>query len=187
MKNRYEIRGETTIIFIESRKHGTVECLIDTEDLEKVQLPNNRRWYLSNKRTGLYVCNKERIWLPGKEKPWDKVIYLHRVILGDPPPGKTQVDHINHDTLDNRKVNLRWANHSENGQNPGRPRSHGRLGITGVSYISRYGKYMAQGHVNGKTTHLGTFDTIEEALKARLEWEKKYMPYSTRVRKGDSL
>lgn len=42
-------------------------------------------------------------------------IYMHRLITGC-PKGK-EVDHLNHDTLDNRRENLRAGSHKENMQN----------------------------------------------------------------------
>ncbi len=41
-----------------------------------------------------------------------KQVYMHRVIMGN-PPGK-EIDHINHNGLDNRKRNLRICQHREN-------------------------------------------------------------------------
>lgn len=41
--------------------------------------------------------------------------YMHRLITGA-PKGK-DVDHVNHDTLDNRRANLRVGTHFENMQN----------------------------------------------------------------------
>lgn len=42
-------------------------------------------------------------------------LYMHRLITGA-PKGK-EVDHINHDTLDNRRSNLRVGSHKDNMQN----------------------------------------------------------------------
>lgn len=50
-----------------------------------------------------------------KEIPQGKKIYLHRFLM-DSPEGLI-VDHINHQTLDNRRENLRVVTHSENMKN----------------------------------------------------------------------
>lgn len=42
--------------------------------------------------------------------------YLHRVIMGDIPAGM-EIDHINRNTLDNRRDNLRIVTRSQNLQN----------------------------------------------------------------------
>lgn len=57
-----------------------------------------------------------------------KNVYLHRLIMGF-PKGK-DVDHINHDCLDNRRSNLRVCTRSENLANArARPNKHGYRGI----------------------------------------------------------
>ncbi|MFY9294480.1 MAG: HNH endonuclease signature motif containing protein [Methylorubrum rhodinum] len=54
-------------------------------------------------------------------------LFLHREILlraeGPPPPGCNIGDHINGDTLDNRRSNLRWASRSQNARNRPHTRS----------------------------------------------------------------
>lgn len=47
-------------------------------------------------------------------------------------------------------------------------------GIKGVSYDSFYQKWNASIRINYKNKNLGYFDSIENAIKARREAEKKY-------------
>ena len=83
------------------------------------------------------------------------------------------VDHINHNTLDNRKDNLRVTTNSNNLRN-GTIRTNNKTGVKGVSYCKERKKYVASIKVNYKTINLGRFDTLEEAKKKREEAEILY-------------
>jgi len=72
------------------------------------------------------------------------------------------VDHINGDIADNRIENLRMATRQQ--QNFNQKVRKSKLGVKGVQF--RNGKYRATIRINGKQTHLGTFDTLEEAKEA---------------------
>lgn len=88
-------------------------------------------------------------------------VYLHRFILGVTDP-RVKVDHQNGNGLDCRRSNIRRATNSLNiansGKRPGRNPYKG-VGAHGVRWVARI-------TVNYKSTHLGTFDTAEEAARA---------------------
>jgi len=60
-------------------------------------------------------------------------IYLHRFLTGLNYGDKRQVDHINHDTLDNRRENIRVCNRSENQMNRTLQKNNS-TGFKGVSF-----------------------------------------------------
>lgn len=82
--------------------------------------------------------------------------------MGNP---KDCVDHINGNTLDNRKENLRVCSHKENTRNRGATYSN-KSGFKGVSQASRSVKWAATIGVDYKTVFLGNFDTKEDAARA---------------------
>jgi len=90
-------------------------------------------------------------------------LFLHRLILDY--DGDDDVDHINHNGLDNRKSNLRIVSHSLNIMN-----QHNES--NGVMKTSS-GKYRAAIMVNKKSKWLGVFDTFQEAKKVRVDYEKQ--------------
>ena len=77
------------------------------------------------------------------------------------------IDHINGDRTDNRFVNLREADWSQNQQNRGR-QINNKSGYMGVSWDSHAGKWRAGIRSNGKSRNLGSFDSPEDAYKAYL-------------------
>ena len=84
-----------------------------------------------------------------------------------------QVDHINHDSFDNRKSNLRIVTVSQNNMNKD-IRADNSSGYTGVIPAKTLGKYIASIKVNQKRIYLGTFSCIEDAIAARAKAEEKY-------------
>lgn len=75
------------------------------------------------------------------------------------------VDHINGDTRDNRKENLRLASKLENQRNMRIP-IHNSSGYKGVSYRTDRGKYRAYISIHNRLVHLGYFEKAEEAAHA---------------------
>lgn len=74
------------------------------------------------------------------------------------------IDHKNGIKNDNRWLNLREANHSENAANS-KLKSTNKSGFKGVSQKVN-GKWIAQIKKNGKTRHIGTFDNPLDASLA---------------------
>ena len=92
-----------------------------------------------------------------------KLVYLHREIMN--APAGLLVDHINNDTLDNRRANLRLATHSQNSCN--RPKkSNTSSRFIGVSFLKSRKRWRAAIRHHGKRTFLGYFDSEIEAAKA---------------------
>jgi hypothetical protein len=98
-------------------------------------------------------------------------VSMHRIIT-DAPPSK-EVDHDNHDTLDNRRDNLRVCSRQQNRFNQGL-RSNNTSGFKGVSWSKKLSKWWGNIRINGKTLHLGYFASKEEAARAYDEAAKKH-------------
>lgn len=166
MKNEYEIRGEITAIFLNRRDGTRLETIIDTENLSKIK---DHTWIaaLDKKTKSYYVqCNTSS----------NSTFKLHRFLFNN--PNGFVIDHINHDTLNNTKANLRAITIAQNAQNKKGAQSNSESGIRGVSFNKMANKWHARVVVNYRKFNLGYFDDIKEAEKAVIEGRKKYMPYS---------
>ena len=89
--------------------------------------------------------------------------FMHRIILGLCPRDGKIADHINGDTLDNRRCNLRILTASQSNHNRNRPK-HSKMPFRGVSKSGK--KWGARIYVDKKAIYLGTFDTAEQAHAA---------------------
>lgn len=174
MKNDYKIVGDTTIIYLKRRDGSVVETKISTSDLPKVdEFPMSWCATPNRTRTSMYVSGS----LFDEERNKQTVI-LHRFII-DAPKGQ-MVDHINHDTLDNRRENLRLVTHTENQQNRQGPTCKSKSGVRGVCWHKKDKKWRAAMNVNKKRFFIGNFDDIHEAEEAIKEARKKHMPGATK-------
>jgi hypothetical protein len=87
------IRVEGDVAFVELTQGQ--ETKIDRADIPLIA---GKSWYAVKTSIGFYAFAK------GKA--------VHRLITGCPKG--LEVDHLNHDTLDNRRINLRCGTHKEN-------------------------------------------------------------------------
>lgn len=163
LKNDFQIMGDYTIIFIKY-KNQIYECLIDSEDLEKVSKCIN--WVMKCNHKADVNSMSARGYVD------DKMVQMHRYILDY--EGRKVIDHINHNALDNRKSNLRLATVVENARNRRGPTSQNKTGYRNVFYDSTREHYSAKINFEGKQIGKGGFKTAEEANEYAIELRKKY-------------
>ena len=156
-KNDFKICKDYSTIYI-NKKDITLEVIVDTEDLDRIL--NVGKWHaLKDPRqinSSYYMCNRP------VGKP---CIKMHRFIM-DCPKGMV-VDHINRNTLDNRKCNLRIVTQFENSQN----QRTNKTGIVGVHYRAR--GYWVGSISKDNKKYSKEFKTKEEAIKYREEMYRK--------------
>lgn len=86
---------------------------------------------------------------------------MHRIIL-EITDSKIHVDHIDGDSLNNRKRNLRLATSSQNQANRTKTRAN-TSGVKGASWNIKRNAWQAQIGFRGKNIHVGYFDDLEDA------------------------
>ena len=127
-------------------------------------LPSRRRYFIVDAidyekvKSYIWHCHDHRGYVRSSASQGST--YLHRLI-SNAPKGK-DVDHINGNTLDNRRVNLRIVTRQQNLMNS-RPR---RNGFKGVYWQSHRNKWRAQIVFNGEHVTIGSFDSERKAAVA---------------------
>jgi hypothetical protein len=172
--NRFEIKEDHAIVFIQKRNGDIFEVKVDIEDIERLKnygyawqvvWDNNNQSYYA--RHSLAVQNENGTWSY-------KVIFMHR-FLSDAKDNE-YIDHKNFDTLDNRKLNFRYTENNLNLKNRKGKNSNNKSGYRNVSWISGENKWRVQLQINGKNTKLKDFskDQVHEAGKFAKEMREKY-------------
>lgn len=124
-----------------------LSALVDDSDFEWL---NQWKWHASRKRSKTYACNNQKQT-------------MHRVLLS--APQELTVDHINSDSLDNRRKNLRLATMAQNLVNRGMNKNN-TSGYKGVTWAKEKCKWKAQLKVSRKNLFLGYYVDRKEAARA---------------------
>ena len=122
--------------------------VVDDDDYAYLK---RKRWYTHTNNGGHYAARTE-------EK---RTVFLHNVIMQ--PTDNLVVDHINRNSLDCRKENLRLITRGENLRN--RTKIRGTSLFYGVAYFTT-NKWRAYVTVNSKHLHLGLYPTEKLAALA---------------------
>lgn len=148
-------------------------AVVDDEDFERLA---RHKWHATKHRNTWYACRS--ITVGGRHY----IIYMHREITG--APNGVEVDHWDWDGLNNTRANLRLCTHAENiahsrpfalRKGPARAcgndfeaelRAKSPYGFSVYEHTQRRGRWVGQIRVEGKTKHVGCFDSREEALLA---------------------
>lgn len=142
--NKYDLSGEYGIGWTSNTNN---EFYFDLEDFDKIK---GYCWYEND--SGYIVSQRGR-----------KTIRMHRLIM-NVIDKEIQIDHIFHNTHDNRKQYLRPASNTENSWNKK---------TTGVYYSTEKNKYVANLTYYGKKI-TKYFDDFDDAIEYRKDMEQKY-------------
>ena len=129
------------------------DILVDDEDYERA---NKYKWYLTKGRfsgDGNIICGTKEIG------------YLHRFILNLKTGDEKQVDHKDHNRLNNQKENLRICDNQQNNCSK-QLQANSTTGFKGVCFDKFTKSYKAYINNYHKHIHLGRFSTAEKAARA---------------------
>jgi len=123
--------------------------------VHRTQLKKNGKYY--------FICNYKK----------NKQVLLHRIIMNAIYYNGMVVDHIDGNTLNNKKSNLRLCHQYGNAENQ-KISKRNTSGYKGVSWSSLYNKWVSKIHCRNKYHFLGYFNDPEQAYKAYCEASIKY-------------
>jgi hypothetical protein len=160
MKNYYEIEGDIVKIRLDRRDGSHLWTVIDLEDLPTIE-------NLGHKICAVYDPKMESFYAMYNWGYTTKK--LHSLIMDFP----FRVDHANHDTLDNRRKNLRKATSQQNGSNQKLQTGTSSV-YKGVSWHKTTNTWRVQIGIAKKRIHLGCYRSEIEAAKTYDKAAREY-------------
>lgn len=130
-------------------------ALIDASDYGLI---SKYRWYARWDKGTWYA-----VYCVYPEKGRKYTIFIHRIILD--VPKDLQVDHINGDGLDCRRINMRICTQQQNMCNR-KLNCNNTSGYKGVSWHKPNKKWVANITINRKQLYLGLFYSVKDAAQA---------------------
>ena len=156
-KRKFDLSGEYGIGYTSNTNKP---FMFDKEDYDLIK---GYTWHEKVGQTGTYIMASA--WDASKKK--GKTVLLHNLIMGC-----KGIDHINRDTFDNRKANLRICSNMENSWNRG-VRKNNKSGVTGVWLNKQSNLWTSYIMYDGDFKNLGVFNNKEDAVRARLVAENE--------------
>jgi len=139
-------------------------AIVDPDDYDRL---SKYKWCVSKTRHTNYAMRRTKGKRIKGSRVGRKVIMMHRCIMNAPP--HLVVDHINHNGLDNRKLNLRLCTRAQNNRNR-RPFCLNGSGYKNVSWDKYRKRFLASIRCKGKYYNLGRF---KSEIKAARAYDKK--------------
>jgi hypothetical protein len=135
--------------------YNGVQVIVDADDYEYL---SQYKWHIKVGGGGnSYACRSAG----------GKTIRMHREIMK--ATAGQEIDHINHNSLDNRKCNLRICTRSQNGMNK-RPI---KGNYKGVSFCNTRGRWFSQICSNNDRKTIGYYSSEVDAARAYDEYAQK--------------
>lgn len=122
------------------------KAIVDFDDYERI---SKNKWYANMTKGKPYAVSG------GWKMP---PLRMHREVLGA-KPGQ-YIDHINGNTLDNRKCNLRICTNQQNSWNKNK-----RMGKKFKGVYRQMNRWRSAICIDGKSIFIGSFSSEEEAAK----------------------
>lgn len=133
-------------------------AIVDPEDYEKLA---RYRWH-ALKIERLFYAVRQYKAKQGRSKY--ESVRMHQEIMGA-AEGKV-IDHINHNGLDNRKANLRFATVQQNTRNQRKSRGNYSSQYKGVAWSKSRKKWWTRITLNGRVIFVGHFNDEKAAAMA---------------------
>lgn len=130
---------------------------IDKEDFPKV---SQKIWRISKKKQKYYVVTGSK----------EQQTYLHQYVLNQKPIKGYEIDHIDGNSLNNRKENLRIVTRLENIQNSN-AKINNQIGIRGISK-TKSNKFKVDFSYNKQRYYFPNWNSLIEAVYCRLYAEQ---------------
>lgn len=137
--------------------------LVDAGDYDALM---KFKWYAMKDKNGNFTARRNNTLDSGKRV----TVLMHRQILN--APADMEVDHENHNTLDNRRRNIRICTPTQNACNR-RRRVNNSSGCKGVSWSALHEQWRVRVQIEGKSRDMGLYRNFADAKEAYVKGAKK--------------
>jgi dihydrofolate reductase len=162
VNNKYSVENNYIIIYVTQQNGNKHSVYVDLEDMDIIK---NYKWHVSyQKNIDAYYAETTIYKGIINGKPKYEVVKMHKLILGIERKNRNMiVDHENHNSLDNRKSNLRVTSNDKNTKHRSGKNSNNTSGYRNVSKVGKW--WFVQLQIDGENKILGKFplDQLEEA------------------------